>query len=68
MIRISEAEFEVMKVVWEVGEVTSQEIIKRLQSDKWNANTIRTLIKRLYDKGALKVVKQEGRTYSYQYR
>ena len=58
MIRISEAEFEVMKVVWEVGEVTSQEIIKRLQSDKWNANTIRTLIKRLYDKGALKVVKQ----------
>lgn len=50
MVKISDAELEVMKVIWEHGQTTSVEIIddlKNLQNVTWNFNTIRTLIKRL---------------------
>ena len=65
MTRISNAELEVMEIVWEKKEVTSLEIIKELNSDKWNENTIRTLINRLTEKKAIGIAKKVGKTYTY---
>lgn len=69
MEKISEAEYEVMKVLWEKQEATSLEIIECLEkSKKWNPNTIRTLITRLLKKKAIEIVAKEGKTYVYTYR
>ena len=68
MVKISEAELEVMKVIWKRKETTSVEIIEELKEQKninWNFNTIRTLIKRLLVKGAIEIVKKQGKTYTY---
>lgn len=65
MVRISDAELEVMKIVWEKGEVTSQEIINRLKGFKWNDNTVRTLINRLIAKKAVGVSSKQSKAYIY---
>ncbi len=65
MIKISNAELEVLKVIWQLKEATSLEIIKHLQHCNWNANTIRTLINRLITKKAIGISKREGKTYTY---
>lgn len=65
MVRISDAELEVMKIVWEKREVTSLEIIKELKNFNWNDNTVRTLINRLIQKKAVGISKKEGKTYTY---
>lgn len=68
MEKISEAEYEVMKVLWDNGEMTSIDIIDCLsKKKKWNHNTIRTLITRLLNKKAIKIVSKEGKTYIYTY-
>lgn len=65
MVRISDAELEVMNVIWKEKEVTSLEIIDRLKYCNWNDNTIRTLINRLISKKAVGISKREGKTYTY---
>lgn len=65
MIKISDAELKVMKVIWKFKEATSLEIIKQLQHRNWNDNTIRTLINRLIAKKAIGISKKEGKTYTY---
>ena len=64
-LHITDAEWEVMRVVWAHGSVTSREIIEILESKmQWKAPTIKTLIGRLVEKGALNT-EQEGRKYIY---
>lgn len=65
MVRISDAELEVMEIIWERGRATSFEIIKELNSSKWNDNTIRTLINRLAGKKAIGIAEKNGKTYTY---
>lgn len=65
MVRISDAEFEVMKIIWKRKQATSLEIIGDLKNCKWTQNTIRTLIKRLEAKGAIKVIDKKGKAYTY---
>ncbi|MGN1299147.1 MAG: BlaI/MecI/CopY family transcriptional regulator [Candidatus Scatovivens sp.] len=65
MVKISEAELEVMQVIWERKNATSFDIIEELKNKKWSDNTVRTLIKRLYKKGAIDIVKKEGKTFTY---
>ena len=63
--QISEAEFEVMKIVWQYAPVSTNEITDRLmKTTSWGAKTIQTLIKRLTNKGAL-TYEKEGRAYAY---
>lgn len=63
--RISEAEWQVMKVVWSRPSSTAQEIIEALaDSTDWSAATIKTLLNRLIKKGALDFEK-EGKSYRY---
>lgn len=65
MITISEAEWEVMRVVWANITVTSREVIDVLtEKMDWKESTIKTLIGRLVNKEALKTEK-EGRRFIY---
>lgn len=62
---ISEAEFEVMKIVWKFAPINTNEITEQLlKNTSWSAKTIQTLIKRLVTKGALTYEKQ-GRVFVY---
>ena len=52
--QISEAEFEVMKIVWKYAPISTNEVTEKLlQTTNWSPKTIHTLIKRLVTKGAL---------------
>ena len=63
--QISEAEFEVMKIVWKYAPINTNEITEKLlQTTSWSPKTIQTLIKRLVTKGALTYEKQ-GRVFVY---
>ena len=62
---ISEAEWEVMRIVWTLGEIHTGEIIKQLQAKKnWSESTIKTLMGRLVKKGLLKT-RKDGRRFVY---
>ena len=57
--QISEAEYEVMKIVWKHAPINTNEITERLtKTTAWSPKTIQTLIKRLVTKGALTYEKQ----------
>lgn len=63
--QISEAEFEVMKIVWKYAPINTNEITdKLLQTTNWSPKTIQTLIKRLVTKGVLTYEKQ-SRVFVY---
>ena len=63
--QISEAEFEVMKIVWKYAPISTNEITEKLlQTTSWSPKTIQTLIKRLVTKGALTYEKQ-SRVFVY---
>lgn len=63
--QISEAEYEVMKVVWKYAPINTNEITdKLLQCTNWSPKTVHTLIKRLVGKGALTYEKQ-SRVFVY---
>ena len=63
--KISEAEWEVMKVLWKRSPRTANDIVKELTGKTaWKRETIRTLINRLVGKKVLKFEKK-GRQYHY---
>ena len=63
--QISEAELEVMKIVWKCAPINTNEITEKLlRTTSWSAKTIQTLIKRLVTKGAL-TYEKEGRVFVY---
>ena len=64
--RISETEWEIMRVVWSQHPITAAEIVAQLvQADAtWHPKTARTLLARLVEKRALDY-KEEGRAYVY---
>lgn len=64
--RISETEWEVMKVIWAQAPCSASEIIAALAKTdpSWHPKTIKTYLNRLVRKGALGFQK-EGREYLY---
>ena len=59
MKNISEAELEIMQVLWEKGESTSIEIISEVKKKKdWKNNTIMTLVSRLVNKEFIGVIRE----------
>jgi len=63
--RISEAEWQVMKVVWRKPRSGAQEIIEELaESTSWTSATIKTLLNRLVKKQALGF-ERDGKSYLY---
>ncbi len=52
--RISEAEWIVMRVVWQLKTATAKQVVEALAGDAdWKPKTIHTLLSRLVQKGAL---------------
>ena len=63
--QISEAEYEVMKVVWQKAPVSTNSVTEILtKTTNWSPKTIQTLLKRLVNKRALTYEKQ-GRVFVY---
>ncbi len=63
--QISEAEYEVMRIVWQHAPVSTNEIVEKLETTtSWNPKTIQTLIKRLVTKHAL-TYEKKGRVFVY---
>jgi BlaI family penicillinase repressor len=63
--QISEAEFEVMKIIWKYAPINTNEITEKLtKTTAWSPKTIHTLIKRLVNKGAISHEK-DGRVFVY---
>ena len=63
--QISEAEFEVMKVIWKYAPISTNEVTKKLtQTTDWSPKTIQTMLKRLVTKKALTYEKQ-SRVFVY---
>jgi BlaI family penicillinase repressor len=64
-IRITEAEWEVMAVVWDRPPVAASTVVEALEHRKqWTLATVRTLLRRLVNKGALRQ-ESEGKRYLY---
>jgi len=63
--RISEAEWEVMEVLWMRHPQTAQEVVVVLQENhSWKDQTIRTMLSRLVKKGAVNY-RVVGKSYYY---
>ncbi|WP_025849760.1 BlaI/MecI/CopY family transcriptional regulator [Paenibacillus ehimensis] len=63
--KISEAEWEVMKILWSRSPQTANEVIEALEGQMdWKPKTVRTLISRLLQKNAI-AFQETGRTYLY---
>lgn len=62
-VEISEAEFEVMEILWVRSPQTSKELLKSLKKN-WRLTTLNTLLGRLAKKGAVTYSKS-GREYLY---
>jgi len=63
--QISDAEWEVMKVLWGARAATAAEVISHLAGQQpWAAKTVKTLLNRLVKKGAL-AFEVRGKHYVY---
>ena len=64
-MQISDAEWQVMKIIWMQGEQTSTDLIKVLaERFDWSKSTIQTLLARLVEKECL-TRKKEGKSFVY---
>ena len=64
-MQISDAEWQVMKIIWMQGEQTSRDLIKVLaERFDWSKSTIQTLLARLVEKECL-TRKKEGKFFVY---
>jgi len=64
--RISEAEWQVMKVLWANSPLTADAVVEALAgTTQWTPKTVKTLLNRLVGKGALGYTK-DGRRYLYE--
>jgi len=66
--KISDSEWEVMKIIWDSNPCTSNEIVERISEfSDWKPKTIKTLINRLVKKEVLgyEVDSKDKKTYHY---
>jgi BlaI family penicillinase repressor len=62
---ISDAEWDVMEVLWEASPLTGNDVAERVAPRKgWSPRTVKTLLNRLVRKGALGF-RAEGNRYHY---
>jgi|SRR5436190_24155773 BlaI family penicillinase repressor len=64
--RISEAEWEIMKVIWSKAPISASEIFQTLMTrdPSWHPKTVKTYLTRLVSKQVL-AFRKEGRAYVY---
>ena len=52
-VNISEAEWQIMEILWKEGRLTAAEIIDRAKDTGWSESTVKTLIRRLNEKNII---------------
>ena len=63
---ISDAEWDVMKVVWDHGPLSSGEVVRHLATERhWKPRTVKTLLARLVQKGAVAAAEQGTGRFLY---
>ncbi|MCC0632735.1 MULTISPECIES: BlaI/MecI/CopY family transcriptional regulator [unclassified Clostridioides] len=63
--QISEAEYQVMKIIWKYAPISTNEVIEKLvKTSKWSPKTIQTMLLRLVKKGAL-TYEKNSRVFVY---
>lgn len=63
--KISDSEWDIMKIIWSNPNCNAMFIIEKLKDNKeWKPKTVKTLIRRLVDKGIVGY-EQDGREYKY---
>ncbi|MHC1724347.1 MAG: BlaI/MecI/CopY family transcriptional regulator [Aminipila sp.] len=62
---ISDSEWKIMKVLWEAPNITLKEIATRVAECGWSYTTVRTLVNRLADKGAINADKSVANNFKY---
>ncbi len=62
------AEWKVLRTVWDAGQVTTREVLAALEEETgWSASTVKTLLRRLEEKGHLRS-KRVGNSFLYSAR
>ncbi|MGL4820747.1 MAG: BlaI/MecI/CopY family transcriptional regulator [Bacilli bacterium] len=65
MYKISEAEWAVMEVLWRKSGMSLKEIAEALAHTDWAYSTIRTLVKRLHEKGMIEADRTTPGNFKY---
>jgi BlaI family transcriptional regulator, penicillinase repressor len=64
-VSISEAESVVMEVIWRTNPIATEDVIAALaHKEEWQEPTVKTLLNRLFKKGAISA-RKNGRRYLY---
>ncbi|RKQ72212.1 putative transcriptional regulator [Litorimonas taeanensis] len=64
-VRISQSELYIMNVLWDKSPLAASDVFKALDNEKdWSSRTVKTLLSRLVEKGALST-EADGRRYLY---
>ena len=65
MVKLADAEWNIMELLWDKGPMTTMEIIRELESSiGWNKSTTMTLLRRMNDKGSIHF-KTDNKTKKY---
>ena len=64
MKRISQAELDVMDVLWGESPLAASDVALKLSEKDWNIRTVKTLLSRLVEKQVVST-EQDGRRYLY---
>lgn len=65
MHSISDAELQVLQILWEHGQMPYNQIAELLRCTGWSDSTIKTLLRRLIEKGAVAADRSNSRNYLY---
>jgi BlaI family penicillinase repressor len=57
--RISEAEWEILSVLWKKAPLTAAQVFAAIPNKAWKLNTVRTFLTRLEKKGAVRTEERE---------
>ena len=64
-INISDSEWKIMQILWTEPELTLREIYDRIGDSSWSYTTVRTLVSRLSEKGAIAADKKSAKNFRY---
>ncbi|QAT43359.1 BlaI/MecI/CopY family transcriptional regulator [Aminipila luticellarii] len=62
---ISDSEWKIMKILWDSPHITLKEIAGKAGGSGWSYTTVRTLVNRLAEKGAIAADKSAANTFRY---
>lgn len=62
---ITDSEWIIMEALWEGAPRTASQVIRKVAAQNWADNTVRTLLARLVDKGALKAGENASRVKEF---